>query len=174
MGTSYHQTLRILEADPARVVRLAYGGRFRYLVPRADAARLARIHGSESARARRAKRSVSRTNLTPLAGQGPHCGEKGKQWRNGLNTAGRREVKCGHCKRFYTITFGKRAPLESACAHCGGRAKQWRMQLTSAGNQTIRCGHCKRHYTIPGNPDAPLNAPNPPPFTRALLERTEW
>ena len=161
LHTTYRETLRILEMDSAPVYRLAYGTRFRYFVKREEARRLARIHGSESARNRRQRRSASRTCLNPLPGRCPRCGEKGKQWRNGLNTAGNREVKCGHCKRFYTITFNKRPPLESVCTHCGANTRQNRMQLTSAGNQTIRCGHCRKHYTIKGSPESPQN---PAPF----------
>jgi hypothetical protein len=167
---SYEETLRILEADSARVVRLAYGSRFRYLLPRADAARLARIHGSEAARARRAGRSVSRTKFLPLAGRCPHCDRTGKQWRNGLNSAGNREVKCGHCRRFYTIAFGKRPPLESACVRCGADTRQNRMQLTSAGNQTVRCAHCRKHYTIPA---APVSVPTARRRCRPL-EQQSW
>jgi len=171
LHTGYHNTLRILETEGIHVIRIPFGTRFRYLIRREDARRLTIMHGSEFARARRSRRSAARTNLIPLAGRCPHCGQMEKQWRNGLNSAGHREVKCGHCKRFYTITFGKRPPLESVCVHCGADTRQWRQQLTSAGNLTIRCGHCRRHYTIQGNREStptprksPLSHPRPEPF----------
>ena len=124
LHTGYQSTLRILETEGIHVLRLPSGTRFRYLIRRDDARRLTLMHGSDSARARRSLRSAARSNLTPLAGRCPHCRRVGKQWRSGLNTAGNREVKCGHCKRFYTITFGKRPPLESVPPRPGaaGRA----------------------------------------------------
>jgi transposase-like protein len=153
LHTGYSETLRILDADEAPVYRLHYGQRFRYFIGREHALTLIRRYGSESARKRRHAQSAARPKGVPLWTACPHCGRKGSQWRSGVNTAGNREVKCGHCKRFYTINKGKRPPLQSTCIHCKAETRQWRQQVTSAGNLTIRCGHCRRHYTVKGNPE---------------------
>jgi hypothetical protein len=153
LHTGFCNTLKILEDEGIAVYRLRFGTRHRYFIRRDAARPLVNRYGSESARKRRLSRSAAKPKGTPLWMACPYCKQKGKQWRSGLNTAGRREAKCGHCKRFYTI--GKRPPLQSTCIHCGETTRQLRQQLTSAGNLTIRCGHCRRHYTVQGNPDAP-------------------
>jgi hypothetical protein len=172
LHTGFYNTLKILEDEGIAVYRLAFGLRHRYYIRR-DAARPIILHyGSEAARKRRLSRSAAKPKGTPLWMACPHCGQKGKQWRSGLNTAGNREAKCGHCKRFYTI--GKRPPLTSTCVHCGETTRQWRQQVTSAGNQTIRCGHCKRHYTMKGDPDAELAAAQAVVVPRPWVEEIRW
>ncbi len=163
LHTGFHNTLAILEKEQVAVYRLPFGQRCRYLIKRDAARGLILRHGSDAARKRRLARSAARKKGTPLWAACPHCGQQTRQWRNGQNTAGNREVKCGHCKRCYTITIGKRPPLQSTCPHCSSAARQWRQQLTSVGNLTIRCGHCRGHYTLSGNPDASLVLPNAAP-----------
>jgi hypothetical protein len=176
LHTGYHNTLKILEDEGIHVYRVPFGTRSRYFVNRDDVRALTIRHGSKIARDRRLARSAARTKGIPLAGRCPHCEKQGRQWRSGLNSAGKREVKCGHCKRFYTI--GKRPPIQSTCVHCGGAARQWRQQVTSAGNLTIRCGLCKRHYTVKGNPDraaAPQESVSTwRPLPRPSPDHFEW
>jgi hypothetical protein len=154
LHSGFHTTLALLNAERITVYRIPFGTRHRYFIDPEQARGFIERHGSRTARYFRAERSAVKPKGAPLSGACPHCQMEGRQWRSGLNTAGNREVKCGHCQHYYTVGKGKRGPVVSTCPHCAESTRQWRKNVTSAGNLTLLCGHCRKHYTVKGIPDA--------------------
>lgn len=185
LHVGYANLLRILAAEKVAVIRVARGMGHCCYIFRLDLPKLKSLYGNHLARERRWSRWGSARFA--LQFRCPHCGKKGRQWRNDVTTAGNQKVFCGHCRGRYTMSLNtvRLPPLRSPCPNCGADTKQWRQRLTSAGNRIVLCAHCRKYYTIPNEdppkpqrttPDNPLAPANPdePVLWKPIFERIEW